>query len=86
VVPSDVSHNGNYIYIASLTKQVYCSAGYSMLSGVEVPWQFLGITLSNIHVGRTGTILGLDENLNLLVSPNCINPFWMKASNPKFVQ
>jgi hypothetical protein len=86
VVPSDVSYNGNYISIASLTKQVYCSAGYGMLPGVEVPWTPLDIALSSINVGTTGTIIGIDANQNLIVSPNCIKPFWIKASNSKFIQ
>jgi hypothetical protein len=81
-----VTYSGNYICIQSLTNQVYCSSGFTMIPGQIVPWQKLGIALTSIRVGITGTLMGIDANQNLLVSPNCMKPFWMKASPFKFIQ
>jgi hypothetical protein len=81
-----VTYNGNYICIQAITNQVYCSSGFTMIPGQIVPWQKLGIALTSIRVGITGTLMGIDANQNLLVSPNCMKPFWIKASPFKFIQ
>jgi hypothetical protein len=81
-----VTYNGNYNCIQSLTNQVYCSAGFSMIPGLNVPWQKQVITLTRIRVEVTGTLLGIDANQNLLVSPNCIKPFFLQGSTSKFTQ
>jgi hypothetical protein len=34
-------------------------------------------------VGVTGTLMGIEANQTLLVSTNCIQPFWMQESTLK---
>jgi hypothetical protein len=83
---NDVSYNGNYICIVGVSGQLYCSASYAMLPGVEVPWQPLGIALTSINVGTTGTLIGLDSKMTLVVTPDCMKPFWIQPSTYVFKQ
>jgi hypothetical protein len=59
-----VVYNGNYICIQSLTNLEYCLPGFSMIPGLKVQWQKLGIALTSIRVGVTRNLLGIDANQN----------------------
>jgi hypothetical protein len=82
----EVSYNGNYICFVGVSGQVYCSAGFAMLAGVEVPWQRMDVSLTSISVAVTGTLIGINANKNILVAPDCMKPFWLKSNSFNFIQ
>jgi hypothetical protein len=81
-----VTYNGAYMCIVTVSGAVYCSFGFGMIAGVELEWRRLYLSLSSIRVISNGALIGIDANNNLMVATNCLKPFWIQASGFKFNQ